>query len=58
MFGDSAVGFLPSESNFPPTNRENAGLQSYNDRVLRTIKKPRITEDKKRSEATVQAIYF
>ena len=58
MFGDSAVGFLPSDSNFPPTNRENTGLQSYNDRVLRTIKKPRITEDKNRSEATVQATYF
>ena len=58
MFGDSAVGFLPSESNFPPINRENAGLQSYNYRVLRTIKKPRITEDKKRSEAAVQATYF
>ena len=58
MFGDSAVGFLPSESNFPPTNRENAGLQSYNDRVLPTIKKPRITEDKKRSEGIVQATYF
>ena len=58
MFGDSAVGFLPSESNFPLTNRENAGLQSYNDHVLRTIKKPRITEDKKRSEATVRATYF
>ena len=58
MFGDSAVEFLPSETNFSPTNRENVGLQSYNDRVLRTIKKPRITEDKKRSEVTVQATYF
>ena len=58
MFGDSAVEFLPSESNFSPTKRENVGLQSYNDRVLRKIKKPWITEDQKRSEATVQAIYF